>query len=330
MAASDKLTRKIDGILRYVLEYIEARFEHACRINPAMRHVRDDLVWQEMASMRQILASAKGFGPDKFFVVDILTSFDEKKKYALFNPTDQHNIFNEIVSEAEAEKEKQAKIEAATIRNIGDFYKAIDPSLGKAILLVQTWLWWDLPDALDLFVLDLQAERIAALRQREMTPDLLAFYRNEMNDPKADLSTQDVVNFEVKRSHEVAANFEKRRATDPGFQIIIKREAGPADALDAQILSLAQRLRVIEQVKRAGQLEPPLREHYAKVFQAAPEAVTPERVGAYEREICAGLRAKLRTQLETDSALGEPYNFKQKQLDLVRHKIAAVEAAAKG
>jgi len=328
MALTEKQERKIEAVLRYLHQYLEARFEQACRINPSMRRVRDDLMWHEMATVRQVLAEGKGFGPDKFVVVDILTSFDAVKKAAMWQPSDQHSIFSEIVSEAETEKQ-QAKMEGIGIRRIGDFYKAIDPSLEKAILLVQTWLWWDLGDAVDLTILDLQAERVAALRRAQMTPDLLAFYRLDMHNPTAELTGEDVVAFEVKRSRDMAQAFEGRRASEPGFQMIIKREATHSEALDSDALNLAQRLRAVEQIRRTNSVDPALRDHYAKIFQCSPEAVAADRVIAYEQEACAVVRSKMRSHADGEQALGEPYNFKLRQIELVRQKMARIEAAAK-
>jgi len=327
MAAPDNVERKTDGVLRYLNQYLEARFDHASRINPSMRRVRDDLAWHELAAVRQILAEAKGFGPEKFVVVDILTSFDAGRKNALYSTTDQHTIFNEIVSEAESDK-KQSNIEGASIRNIGDFYKAIDPSLERTVLLVQTWIWWDLPDAVDLHVLDLQADRVAALRRTEMSPGLLNFYRVDMGDANANLTIDDVVDFEVKRSAALAQAFEARRAAEPGHQMIIQRQAASNESVDSQILNLAQRLRVIEQVRKTNSVEPPLRDHYARIFQVGPETVTADRVVAYEQEICATVRQKIRAQMESDQPLGEPYDFKKKQIELVGQKMTRIQAAA--
>jgi hypothetical protein len=279
-----------------------------------------------MASIRQTLLSLKGFGPEKFVVVDILTAFEERKKTALFNPSDQNTLFSEIVSEAEAES--QQTMEGTLITNIGGFYKAIDPSLEKTILLVQTWIWWDLPDAIDLYLLDLQAERIVALAKTERTPELLAFYRGEINDPTAELSMADIVELEMNRSRKVGQGFITRREIDPGYKLIVKRDVRRDDALGAHVQDLAQRLRIIEQTRQGEAMAPMLCEHYAKLLHCPAEDVTPERVQGHETAIVAAACSRLHAMLGSQQMLGEPYDFKHRQIELVRQKVAMSEASA--
>lgn len=328
MHITEKQHQKIDGLLAILREYLQVRFEHACRVNPNLRRMAEDLTWQQLATVRQIFAETKAFGPERYCVIDILTSFDARKKGALFSLTDQNTIFNEIVSEVGREK-AQKKMEDVTITDLGSFYKTIDPATEDAVLLIQSWIWWDLPDALDLQVLDLQLERIKALSQSEMSPELLGFYRNETHDATADLNIADIVQFEVKRSREAAHAFTSRREHEPAFKAVVKRVPQPDTAIDAAILTMAQRLRVAEQVQKSGELDDTLRAHYGKVLHCAPEDVAAERVVALEREALANGRQQLRRMLESDGAGGEMFNFKLRQVEQVKEKLARIEAAAK-
>ena len=214
------------------------------------------------------------------------------------------------------------------IEDIGAFYKAIDPSLGKTILLIQTWIWWDLKDTFELHLMDLQAERVAALTQTEMSTDLQTFYRNEMNQPSAELTIKAIIDFEVKRTRELGQRFERRRETAPGYRIIIKRD-WEGDAEFSQIIqTISQRLRVIDKLTANGDLEGPQREFYAKLLDCPTDDVTAERIVSYEQDTVRSLLPKLHSQLETTKPLGKPYDFKKKQIELVRKKIARVEELA--
>lgn len=327
MSVTEKQQQKIDGLLRYVREYLSARFDHACRINPILRRVADELMWQQLATVRQIVSELKSFGPERYMVIDILVSFDARKKGALFSLTDQNTIFNEIVSEVGREK-AQKKMEGVTINDIGSFYKTIDPSIENAVLLIQSWIWWDLPDALDLYMLDHQLEHVKALVHTEMTFELLAHYRAEMNNPSADLKISDIVAFELKRAHEVASGFISRRRSEPGFKMIVKRDSMPDGAIEFVIMTLAQRLRIIDQVQKNPALDPTLKEHYVKTMRMDPESLTPERVMAIEREGFNVGKQQLRRMLENETALGEPYDFKLRQVELVKEKFGLIESAA--
>lgn len=328
MDLNEKQGRKIDGVMRHVAEYMELRFAHACRINPELKRVKTDLTWHELASTRQTLGGLRSYGPDRYVIVDILTSFDEKKKGALFSQSDNQSLFPEIVSEAATEQ--QTAMDIPGVRSVGDFYKALIPTLGETALLVQTWVWWDLPDAFDLYVMDLQADRIAALRKSEMNPQLNQFYRAEMDkgaEDHSELTMDAVLQFELERTKNLAKAFELRRAEEPGFQKIIRRDALDDEDFGNHVQNLAQRLRVIEQARVNQSLDQPLLDHYGRIFNCEPAEVTCERVVKFEEENAATLRAGLQSMLDSDQSLGPPYNFKESQMDLVREKMSRAEAA---
>jgi len=327
MAVTEKQQQKIDALLRYIRDYLQARFDHACRVNPTLRSVADDLIWQQLMVVHQIVEETKAFGPERFCVIDILTSFDMRKKNALFSLTDQNTIFNEIVSEVGREK-AQKKMEGVTITDIGAFYKTIDPSVENSVLLIQSFIWWDLPDALDLLILDLQLDRMRSLKQTQMSPELLSFYRNEMNNMNAELTMPDIIAFELKRSRETAASFLNRRPQEPGYRMIVKRDNLPDSAIDGVINTMAQRLRAIEQMQKSDALDQTLKEHYGRVLRLEPDAVTPERAVAFEREAYAAAKQQLRKMLDAEHATGEPYDYKHRQIGLVKDKLQRIEAVA--
>ncbi len=322
--ADEKVERKIDGLMVYLKEYLDLRFSHACRINPSIQRIREDLMWHEIASLRQVMAENKAWGPDKYVVIDILTSFDEKKITNLFTQTDNQQIFSEIVTEADTEKKKQ-QMDAEAIKDIGTFYKSIDPSLGATVLLVQTWIWWDLKDALILNLLDLQAERIAALQKMEMSTNLQVFYRNEMHLPEKSLTMEDVLAFELKRTRAIEERFNQRRQADPGYQIIIRRDPAPDKSFESQITALAHRLRVVDSIKKANKLDDAQKQYYAKLLRREPDSLTVEAALQCETSAIATARAALAKACADDQGLGEPYDFKKSQCKLAREKVARIE-----
>lgn len=326
MAVSEKQERKIQGLLRCLSEYLTARFEQAARINPSLRRVQNDLVWLELASVRQVFATLKGFGPDRIAVVDVLLSFDDKKKDSLYTLTNQSTIYNQIVTE---EEEKKETMEGRGIRDLTSFYKMLEPGLERIITLVQTWIWWDLKDAVDLHLIDLQADKIRALSRAQMTPEIAEYYRIEMQEAPKDLSIGHALAFEFQRAKRAAAAFEHRRDTDPQHKIILKRDRINDEELDAQTEQLTRCLREVEQVRKADELQPETREEYAIVFACPPDQVSKQRVLDRVQENLAAQRAKLRAMLDSEESWGEPYDFKEKQGDMVREKMARMEETAR-
>ena len=82
-------SRRVDGIIEHVEEYLTLRFAHAERVNPKISQFVDDLKAQLLHGLRLILSHGKSWGAEKFMVADILCGDDLRKRYEIFNLTGQ-------------------------------------------------------------------------------------------------------------------------------------------------------------------------------------------------------------------------------------------------
>ncbi|MCX7765992.1 MAG: hypothetical protein N2246_04725, partial [Candidatus Sumerlaeia bacterium] len=222
-ALTPQQEKRVEGIAAIVKEFMDARFEHALRINPHIGPPYADLSWQQLVTLRQILAEDKAFGPVRFRVCDILASDDEAKKHALFSPTDQNSIMNEILNISEQVKETRAGI--LNIRDIKTFYTALDPSLTRIVELIQTWIWWDLPDAADIFSFEQEYQRILKLAKQPLTDKIIDYYRKAMKrTTDAEITLKDILEYEINKLEQIVKRLKQRNEAEPGYQMILKRD----------------------------------------------------------------------------------------------------------
>ena len=57
---------------------MDIRFAHASRVNPNVRHIYEDIRWQQLTQLRLILESSKAWGPDRYYVADVLCEDNEQ------------------------------------------------------------------------------------------------------------------------------------------------------------------------------------------------------------------------------------------------------------
>ncbi len=308
----EQLQQHIDGIIVKVNMLLDKRFAQARRIQPKVQQAEADMRFHQLQVLRDLLASRKGFGPEKYHVANILASADEEKKSALFNPVDQVSMLNEIIPEEDQGGARTAG--RLTVRSVSGFYSALDPSLASILELLQTWIWWDLRDASELYRFDLQEQNLTDIKNgREYSEADLDWYRNEMGlKPGAQLDRPEIMKFELKRSKEIIDRFAQRLTSEEGHQVIVVSQGRNATPeTDAAIIRLGKRLQTIDAVRNQSEnLDAKIRQHYGQVFSIPPEDVKAERVLEHEEHIADIEREKVSEMLAGGFVMQNTANFK--------------------
>ena len=325
--ATEQQTHRIEGVVKHLDDFIDKRFAQARRVNPKLGTVEADIRWHQMQTVRQVLGSYKGFGPQRLMVCDILCSTDEAKKRDLFNPVDQASIMNEVIPQEEKTGHQQQRAGQLEIRDVKSFYKALDPSLEKMLVLLQTWIWWDLRDAADLFRFDLQQARLRELREGELNDRFKEHYRAEMKvRPGVEILKQDVLEFELGRTRDIVEQYRERRNEEHGYQIIVvSQECAGSTETDALCVRLAKRLMAIDKIKaQKGDLDPTVKQYYGPQMGMSPDGVTREAVLSFEEHQAARERQTLSELLSSSSRMGSTVNYKVANLDAMEVRLNAL------
>lgn len=310
-------------VLKYLKQFMDLRFAHARRLNSKFKGVEADLKWHELECVKQVLARQKPLGEARVTPADLIVGFDGEKKRAVFMPKGQLSILNEIITKEDSSLSKGG---GDGIRDMSSFYKAVDPFLKGVVDIMQAWVWWDLPDAADMALIEMQFDKLRKLPRMQFNEQIAAYYKNDIKEP----SMQAIVDLEFYRTEDVVVPMVRRREGEENYQAIIARESeggGAATApADQTIAQMSQRLRAVEMLK-AGQLDANLRDYYSKMLQCRPEEVAPERAIAVEEKALAQARQTLAQQLEAaEEGGGNPYNFKLRQAQEVVRQLEAIRA----
>ncbi len=325
MALTDKQAHRVDRIMFYMDDLLDKRFAQARRINPVVGGVEADVRWNQGETMRRVLTGGKAFGPVKILVADILCSHDADKTRALFNPTDQASIMTEIIAVAEEAGEKRAG--QLEIHDVRSMYRALNPSLEKVLLLVQTWIWWDLRDAADMVRFEAQVQRLRVLKDKEFDKTLEEYYHREMHvRPDEALDMTAALRFELGRLKGILDKYRERVNVEPGYQMIVvnlEREGSPE--ADTACLGLARRLMAIDKVRaQPNGLDDNVRKFYANQMKVSPEEVTAAAIVTFEEAQARLERAQLADNLASLGNVGRSANYKQVKLDELDQQYRSV------
>ncbi|MCD6386352.1 hypothetical protein J7M23_11315 [Candidatus Sumerlaeota bacterium] len=322
---SPQQQKRVEGIANLVKEFLDARFEHAIRINPNIAHVYSDLSWQQMVTLKQLLSDTKAFGPVRYFVCDILSSDDEQKKRALFSPTDQNSIMNEIINLADERAETTRGI--LNIRNIRTFYRALDPSLEQIVELIQTWIWWDLPDAADMFAFEQEYQRILKLAKQPLSTKIIDYYRKTMKwSSEKELTKKDILEYEVQKLSKIVQNIGERIAEEPGYKMILKRDKLPSETLEEMVLRLGKHINNLRKIREMKEIPDEIKAMYGKTLNITPQDVTKDLIIQSEQASISQLEEKIKDILNLGRALGEPYNYKKAKFQQLEKRLRQLKS----
>jgi hypothetical protein len=223
MSLNPKTQKRVESILKKIQDYMDIRFTHAVRVNPKIGHVYDDVRWQQLTTLRQILESSKAFGPDRYYVADMLCDDNMLRKRALFTATDQNSIFNEVINiKDRMEWEKRAG--QLPIHDMRTFYSALDPSLEKIVELIQTWIWWDIADSSGMVAFEHQAIIMKQLQTVPIEGQILEHYQKTLKKAASELDRKMILQYEFDRLENIYKEYQERRTEEAGFQMILKRD----------------------------------------------------------------------------------------------------------
>ncbi len=310
--------RAVEAILRKVQDYLDMRYEQVRRLNPKLESIWEDVCWQQMTSLHLSLSNDKSFGPVRCHVGETLLGDDLRKAGEFFIPTAQVNVLGEIVEEREADTARTAGI--LEIHDMRSMFRAIDPSLERLVTLVQTYIWWDLPDAADLARFDKKEAIIKAISRDGISPEAAAAYREPLGLVK-DPTKEQVLEYEGKILQKTVGSFNFRRGGEPGYRIIVAREHAGADDPDTLIDMLHNQKNMLKALRKGKPLDSQLAEQFARGLNCEPAEVTPElaietlekAVNTNRRRLCDALTGK-RT--------GTQYDYKNRQLGRLKEHLA--------
>jgi len=312
MALNENQKRNVEVLVNTVRDYMDARAETATRINTRLAAIYEDIAWQQTTQIRLVLSGAKGWGPTKYIVADVLLSDDEQKIRDLFNPTNQVSLLTEVVQEKDEKGTKTAG--NLEVHDMPTMYKALDPSLEKIVILIQSWIWWDLEDSIDVVRFNQTCQRVAQI-DKSGVPDAMAqWYAEQFRLAAQQVSPEVILCHELGKSLDYLERFRFRRAGEEGYRVIIRREQTQENSPDVLIKALGRQYSILESLREKKEVDPQTRANYAKAMGLPPEQVTPDKVmAAGERAINEG-KSRLKASL-TGQGSGKPYDYKQWQLE---------------
>jgi len=312
----------VEGIVAHTQRYLDARYLAITRVRPDLERVWDDLVFQGIVQLQITLSNSKPFGPVRYHVAETLVGDDERRIRDFLSPTHTNSIMAEIVEQEEksAVKKMEGQLEIHDLRTL---FKTIEPSFTTIVSLVQTFIWWDFEDSVDLARFDIKAARVKLFMDGKLTDPVRAWYKDAMQ-LKEQPSDEDIIIYELCQVRRSVENFSNRRNGEPGFKRIISRDAVGPDQGDQLVLTLANHLRLQAHLKGGNPLDAALTQQFGTALGTDPANVTPERALAFIERAIADTRGALRTSLNGANAGGKPYSLKPRQDGELRKKFAAL------
>jgi len=312
--------KAVDAVLAKVQYYLDSRYAQIRRINPKTESVWEDLVWQQMTALRTSLSLEKIFGPVRFNVAETLLSDDLRKRQELFMRKSQNCLIGEIVEEKEKEGHRTSG--AMEIHDMRTLFHAIDASLESIVILIQTFIWWDLEDACDWARFEKKISIIRAFEENGITPEMAEYYQNVMaatTRPQA----EDVIIFECRNLRRTLDLFRTRRGSDQGYQIILKREQTQMENPDLLIDAIAGQQNLLKSLRAGQPLQPAHADQFARAMGVDPDDATPDRVAPFLEQMIAGNKKRLKAALNGQGS-GNPVNLKRQQLEEMEARFAEV------
>ncbi len=314
--------RAVEKVIGWVQNYLDARHSALVRIRPEVDRVWDDLVFQGIVQLQLTLSNSKPFGPLRYHVAETLVGDDERRIRDFLSPTHTNSIMAEIVEQEE--KANVKKMEGTLeIHDLRTLFKTIEPSFTSLVSLVQTFIWWDFEDAVDLARFDIKEVRVRGYLDGKLTDEARAWYK-DMLQLKEQPSDDDIINYELLQMKRSLDNFAARRNGEPGYKRIIARDQVGADSANQVIQVLANHLRMQAHLRGGNPLDATLTQQFSQVLGIDASQVTVERALAFVDRAVAENRTALRGLLNSANAGGKPYSLKPRQEEEVRRRFTAI------
>ncbi|MFC1601164.1 hypothetical protein ACFL34_02310 [Candidatus Sumerlaeota bacterium] len=333
-AIGERQQRRVERLLAQLKDYLGVRFEHAIRVNPKVKNIYDDMVFQHLALVRGVFEMERMFGENRFVICDLFASGDEEKKSQVLNPMDQNSIMSLMVEDKAEVATDKKRAGMLSVDDLPSLYASLDPGLESIMELIRIWVWWDLPDAGYVANFDNWHQQLGHLAQ---THGLSAPAINEyLKKPPAEKTMEEWLTPTGEEPHETQTGrlfmslvrtrnrFERMRQRDESHRVILKRRRNVDESDDAQrlIVEAAKRIMASDKVRDTDTIDTALAQYYAKVFQCPAEKVTAQNIVEHEQSRMRELLPRLLDTLEHSSELGPPYDYKLRQLEKMDETIA--------
>lgn len=306
-------SRSVEAILAKAQEYMDHRFRQVARVNPKIEAVWDDLSWQQLMRLRFTISQEKAFGAQRFHVAETLLTDDFSKIREFFSTKSQVSLQAEIVESKELEGQKTTGM--MEIHDMRTLCKAIDPDLEATATLIQTFMWWDLQDAVDLARADRKASTIATLEKHELTDAMKEHYQKLMGtEDKVD--NEAAILYECRMFTRTVERFRLRLAEQPGYQMIVAREAGANEDSDKIIEAIASQNQFLRSIRAGGDIDNNTREQFSKALKCEPDEVTNERAAGFLEQTIQGNKERLRRLMLTGGS-GKNFALKHHQMEML-------------
>ncbi|MEO8377282.1 MAG: hypothetical protein ABI579_06400 [Candidatus Sumerlaeota bacterium] len=303
--------RAVESIMAKMQLYLDMRFQQIRRVNSKVDAIWDDLTWQQMSQLRTSLSSDKGFGPVRVHVAELFLSDDQRRIRELLSVKSQNSLLGEIVEEKEKDTHRTGG--SLDVHDMRTLFQAIDPGLDKMIGLVQTFIWWDLEDAVDLARFEKKVGIIRAFEENGITDEMADYYRELIGTDRKP-AAEDVILHECKMLSRTLDLFRTRRNSEQGYQMIVKREIQPTENPDVIIEATANQMGMLKALRGGKVLDDTLKEQFSKALACEPSTVTADRAISFLDMTIQTNKKRLKAGL-MGSGGGQPYNVKRLQLD---------------
>lgn len=311
--------RNAELIIRRLNDYLSIRYDLASRINSHLRHIKEDLMYHEMANVRRCLLGDKIFGPTRLHVSDILMSDDERKRRSLMSPTDQSSIQVELVSHTQDERVEATRGQIR-IHDLKSFYSAIDSGLTDMMDLFETWIWWDILDATELSRFEQKLGIITKAESEGLPEESRKRYGSLISSGSGEeeagpsVSNKDVIRYEMQRLVEIRDRWVYRRDNEQGHMFVLKRDRLPPSDKGETVRLIAEKVREYDRIEAEEELSEEVGQRYAPELGVAPETISQKMVLDHLQNELYKAEREMLDQVESEARLGPPYNYKRRQI----------------
>jgi hypothetical protein len=326
--------RGVEGVLSHLREYLSLRLLTVLRLAPKNAAVLPQIINNQLENLQQVLVRVKAFGTEKYRVVDILLGEDDIRRKAVLSTSDNNSILVDLLNTGGDKGKKMAEFLISDART---HITHVDPGLEKPMLLIQHYIWWDLPDAVEMHHYEEKVRTLAYVRgHRPLSEEIRGRFRASYRlGPEAPLSDAQILSNELKALEGVHFRFNLRRSEEEPYQNIMAPAGGlgSLSSADRRLAALANHIAARDSLRLPeASLSSEMAEQYAGLLGCEVEQVTRDMVLQYEEQQINNLRAGAIQDLLTGET-GDTVNFKLGQLGLIRSRLesekAAVEALGK-
>lgn len=323
--------RNAEQIIQHLNEYLSIRFDHAIRIKPSLKTIKEDMLFHEIANVRRCLMAEKIYGPVRKTVSDVLVSDSDKERNQLFSATDQNSIQVELVSHVQDEKVESTRGQIR-IHDIKNLYGCIEPDLLDLVDLIETWIWWDIPDAVELTRFEQKVAVVQLIEKGELpdklrrrlsvlvhVPEQESEEEGEKKQPEFKIADdEEILSYEITQMKLICDRWAYRRKYELGYMFVLQRDRIEGTNQGEYVHLIAEKIREYDKIEHLEAMDDEIRHRWAPVLRIKPESVTRELIMQQMQTELVTLEKEMIEGSENEVNLGPPYNYKAKQFKKIK------------